>query len=242
MTESFEYKDRPNFETKRFPTYVKTVDAAQGIVEHIVAVYGNVDAVDDIIDMGCFSRACAGLGPNILVLDMHGRDSVLRVVGKPLSLREIGRNELPPEVLAKAPEATGGLLARTQYALNVQRASDVFKLVAGGYVTETSIGYTPIRTSRRTVTVNGKQKTVRALESCDLFEYSNVLWGANPATATLDAKNRPGYEPTKEQKRLALLAGLDAALDAGKPQMATIRANRSVMRAALRQALEKVID
>jgi len=232
----FEYKTEPTFERKEFQTYVKTIDAAQGIVEHVVAVYGNVDSHNDIIENHCFRRAAAGLGPNVLVLDMHGRDSVLRVVGKPLSLREIGRNELPPEVLAKAPDATGGLLARTQYAMDVQHAADVFKLVAGGFVTECSIGYTPLQVGRRTVTVDGKTRTVRVLESCELYEYSNVLWGSNPATATLYAK---GFEPTKEEKRLALLAKIDRAIADGERRAAEIRANRNVDRIRLRRDLER---
>jgi len=227
------YTDRPTFERKTMPGFVKSADPAKGIVEHVVAVYGNVDSVDDVIDPHCFADACAGLGPNVLVLDQHATDTVLRVVGRPLSLREIGRDELPPEVLAKAPDATGGLLARTQYAMKVQRAADVFQLVAGGFLPECSIGYTPTATSRRTVTVDGKQKTVRVLERCQLYEYSNVLWGANPATATLDAK---AARPT-EAARLALLAKATAALEAGAGDAARIKAGREVDRIRKRREL-----
>jgi len=113
----------------------------------------------------------------------------LNVLGKPIALREIGREELPADVLTEYPDASGGLLATTQYAMQTGKGRDVFHLVDGGYLPETSIGYDPITAEYIDETIDGKQVTTRLLKEIRLWEYSNVIWGANPATTTTGTKD-----------------------------------------------------
>ena len=94
-----DYHDLPNFERKQFPTFVKNYDEEQGLVEHFVAIMGNVDEGGDRIIPGAFAKTISERGRRVKALDQHMTDSVTRIVGKPLSLREVGKNELTQEVL-----------------------------------------------------------------------------------------------------------------------------------------------
>jgi len=188
MNKQVDYKALPGFETKTIPTFVKEVDEARGIVEHIVSVFGIIDDGRDIVMPGSFAKTIAEHGSRVRVLDQHNYRSALDVVGRPLSLREIGRDELPLEVTARYPEATGGLLATTQYALDTDNGRNMFNLVAGNFLPETSIGYDALDTEEEFREIDGEKVAVRLLKTIRLWEYSNVIWGMNPATSVVSAK------------------------------------------------------
>src|SRR5688572_11889888 len=95
--EEMGYENLPNFERKQLPTFVKSFDEAQGIVEHFVAIMGNVDEGSDRIMPGAFTKSIRERSLRVKVLDQHSTDSVTRIVGRPLELREVGREELTPE-------------------------------------------------------------------------------------------------------------------------------------------------
>lgn len=182
---------------KTFRALTTKVDGDQGVVEAIVAVMGNVDAGDDVIHPGAFAQTINGGGARIRVLDQHKTDSVLRVIGKPLEMREVGRAELPAELLARYPEATGGLWTRTQFLMDTPEGEGAFKRLKAGALAEWSIGYDPIRADYSEREVNGKRRTVCNLREIRLMEYSPVIWGMNPATDTLSAKEEamPPIQP-----------------------------------------------
>jgi hypothetical protein len=95
-------------ERKTFPAFVTKADDEQGIIEAVFAVFGNVDEGDDVVHPGAFAKTFMERGQKVRVLDNHRADSIMRVIGKPLVLAEVGREQLPPQILEKAPEATGG--------------------------------------------------------------------------------------------------------------------------------------
>lgn len=195
-TEEAGYEKLPGFERKHFPTFVKSYDEDQGIVEHFVAVIGNVDEGGDRVMPNAFVKTISERSNRIKALDMHSTDSVTRIVGRPLEMREVGKNELTPEILAYAPDATGGLLIKTQYAIDTTRGRDVFNLVKGGYAPESSIGYDAVQKEYvKELDRTGKERIVRNLNQIRLWEYSNVIFGMNPATAVVSAKAKD--EPTE---------------------------------------------
>ncbi len=202
LRETAGYRDLPRYETKQLPTFIKSVDEDKGIVRHFISIIGNLDDGNDIIENGAFSKTIVENGRRIRVLDNHQTDSTLRVVGKPLAIAEVGRDELTPEVLEYAPDATGGLLATTKYALDTQAGRDVFSLIKGGYLPETSIGYDAIISDFEDVDRNGKQVTARILKEIRLWEYSNVIWGMNPATSTVNVKRNYGGIKTMSEDEL----------------------------------------
>lgn len=177
-------------EKKIFPAKVLNIDAVSGIVEAIVAVMGNIDEGDDIIHPGAFRKTLAERGREVLVLDAHRTDSVMAAVGVPLEMREVGRGELPADLLAQYPEANGGLYTRTQYLLDTPEGAGVFKRIVAGAIKKYSIGYDAIRggTDYGKATRNGKEVTVRNLRELKLYEYSPVLFAMNTATMTVGVK------------------------------------------------------
>lgn len=178
----------------------KVIDADQGVVEHIVAVMGNIDRGDDVIHPGAFSKSITERGLKVKVLDQHDTRSVESVIGKPLELREVGRLELPPGLTDQYPDATGALVAKTQFLLDTNRGREAFSRIKNGAVDEYSIGYDPITSDYSTVEKDGAKKTVRNLREIRLWEYSPVVFGMNPATATLSAKEDEGEPDTAKME------------------------------------------
>ncbi len=177
-------------EHKVFSGYKVQVDAEQGIVEAIVAVMGSVDEGRDRIMPGAFSKTIQERASKVRVLDQHNADSVMRVLGKPTALREMTRAELPGELLQQYPDATGGLYARTQFFLDTPEGKGAFTRLAQGGLDEWSIGYDALDVDYTTEVKDGKTVRVRNLKTIRLWEVSPVLWGMQPATTTLSAKDR----------------------------------------------------
>jgi len=122
------------------------------------------------------------------VLDAHNSDSVLNVIGKPLALWEVGRDALPAKVRMSYPDATGALMARTQFLMDTPEGKGAFARIRDGAVDEYSIGYDPITADYTEEEHDGKSITVRNLKEIRLWEYSAVPFAMNPATSTLSAK------------------------------------------------------
>lgn len=186
--------------TLRSPAYLVKVDEAQGIVTAIVNVYGIVDDGDDMTVMGCCSKTLQENRGRIKVLNSHQSWDVLAALGTMISAREVGRDELPAEVLAKWPEATGALETTTQYLMSTPEGKGAFERIRTGAISEFSIGYRPIKAEYAEVDWRGEKRRVRLLKEIKLYEYSPVVWGMNPATAVTgmkadDAKEMTGDGP-----------------------------------------------
>lgn len=207
-------------EHKTLPIHVLKVDEAQGIVEAVVNVFGILDLGKDVITNGAYTKTLNERGNKVRVkvLDNHNTDSVMRVIGKPLEIREIGRDELAmiaPEVIAEHPKATGGLLTRTQYLLDTPEGLGVFKRIAAGAVNEYSIALDALDTEYGTYTTDdGKTITgVRFIKALRLWEFSPVVFGMNQATVTTDVKADAAQ--AEEAKRGTLAAKLEANMRMG---------------------------
>jgi HK97 family phage prohead protease len=180
----------PDRERKTFRVgETKVVDGEQGIVEHIVAVMGNVDEGLDVIHNGAFTKTITERLGEILVLDAHNTFSIMAALGKPIALKEISREELPTELLQKFPEATGALVATTQFLMNTPEGKGAFDRIASGAINQYSIGYETMDADFSDRTYRGEDVTVRNLRTIKLYEYSPVLWGMNEATQTLGSKD-----------------------------------------------------
>ncbi len=177
-------------ETKAFPAVITASDPLTGIVEAVVAVFGNLDSGDDVVIPGAFAKTLAEHFNRVRVLDNHNMDSIMRVIGKPLEARELGRTELPIEVLAKAPDATGGLWTKTQYLLDTPEGAGAFKRIASGAVTEYSFAYDAVQVE---FVKAADGRTIRKLKEVRLWEYGPVIWGMNSATATVALKTATPY-------------------------------------------------
>lgn len=193
-------------EHKVFEATITGVDVTLGIIKAVVNVFGIRDDGDDVVHAGSFSKTLQERGGRVKVLNAHNTRRVEDVIGKPISMREIGRDELPAAVLSKYPEATGGLETETQYMISDPAVRVIFDRIANGFVTEYSIGFDIVDADFSKVTdAEGKQHTVRNIRQVRLWEYSPVIWGMNPATATVGVKSGDAekeYTPDGPQRRL----------------------------------------
>lgn len=194
---------------KSFPALILKADSELGIVEAIVSVIGNIDLGDDVIHPGSFIKTITERLGKIRVLDNHRTGSTLDVIGKPLEIRELSKAELPPELLAKHPSATGGLYTKTQYLIDTPEGKGIFNRIKEGAIDEYSIGFSIPRGKYdvSSVIVDGIKKQIRNIREIRLFEYSPVIFGMNDATTTLAAKSN-------EQKELSLFEIEMAVMDA----------------------------
>ena len=188
-------------EHKQFTPFQLKVDNEKGIVEEIVAVMGNIDEGGDIIHPGAFAKTIQERAAKIKVLDQHNTDSIMRILGKPVSMRELSRGELPQQLLAEYPSANGALAVTTQYFLDTPEGKGAFVRVKEGTV-EYSIGYDAQDIDfSKAKGEDGKEITVRNLRTIKLYEYGPVLWGMNPATMTVSAKSVTPYHSMPLESR-----------------------------------------
>lgn len=186
---------------RTFVGVVKSLDQAEGIVTSIVNVLGIVDLGDDIIHKGAFTKTISEKGGKIRVLDNHSSESVTDAVAKIISIKEVGKNDLPESITKKFPGATGGLEVVSQYMLDDPRSAAVFLRISEGVIDEYSIGFRIIKqTFSKMTDESGKPRTIRNIHEVELFEISPVLWGMNQATATTSTKEH-GQEPEPESEK-----------------------------------------
>ena len=162
-------------ERKRVTHYIKSLDEATRTVTGIFAVHGNIDDGGDMSVPGSFSKHL----DQKRVRFLWNHDSWQPPIASILSIREVGREELPPQVLEKAPEATGGVEVVRRYYEGVPLADWVWKAILAGDVNEMSYAYEVHDYQMQEI---GDRK-VRVLTDVELFDVSDVNWGMNPATA-----------------------------------------------------------
>ncbi len=194
---------------KTIPTYTKMIDEDQGIVETIFAVFGNVDEGLDVLHPGSFKKTIRERGSKVRVLDQHNTDSIIRVLGKLLEIREIGLNELPPQLRKDFPDANGGVYARIQFFMETPEGKGAFIRLREGGIDEWSFGYDPVDTDFSSQRQNGDKVRLRNIRQLKLYEISPVLWGMNQATVTVGAKQKDEGEGGRESKGVLKFLDLD---------------------------------
>jgi phage head maturation protease len=176
---------------------ITNVDEAQGVVDAVWAVMGNIDDGNDIIHNGAFTKTFHERGNQIKLLDNHRTDSVLNALGTISNLREVPAAELPPQVMATHPEATGGAAGTFQFLLDTPEGKGAFTRIQKGAVKGWSFGYDAVDKDFSTITKNGEDIAVRNLRSIKLHEISPVLFPMNTATATVSAKAQEAEDEGK---------------------------------------------
>ena len=228
MTEQYERHE--GHEYKSFPALVTGTDEAQGIVETVFAVFGNIDGGDDIIHPGSFTKTFVERGRKVKVLDHHNASSIMNVIAEPpLALRELRRDELPQELLQQYPEATGGAYAKVRMLMDTPEGNGSFIRLRAKAVDEWSFGYDALDVDYTKMMRGDKEITVRNLRTIKLYELSPVIWGMNSATTTLGAKDaddkaamKTEAEDATHARKQALVESLRAALAEAEALMADV--------------------
>jgi HK97 family phage prohead protease len=179
-----QFKALPYFEIKA---------ASTGRVQKgICAVFGNIDDGGDRIHPGAFKKTISEGRNRVQHLWMHnfGEPPTAKI----LDLKELSRDELPPEVLEYAPNATGGLLVEREY-LNTQRGNELLECLKAGVIKEMSFGYDVVRQEETIEEIAGVKRYIRELKELTLLDTSDVNWGMNPATVAAGAKGLYSIPP-----------------------------------------------
>jgi HK97 family phage prohead protease len=185
-----------NIEFKVLDTFTQSIQ--DRVVKQIFAVMGNPDEGGDIIHTGAFVKTLAERLDDVQVLWQH--DGGAPPIGVPIMLKEIGRTELPRELLAKYPQATGALFGAVEY-LDSPRGNEVLTGIQKKAIKKNSIGFRAIKADFETV----GEETIRHLREVQLFDVSPVNWSMNPATMNLKATRRRGVSVALLQMRMRLL-------------------------------------
>jgi uncharacterized protein len=149
---------------------ITEVDIEKRIVMGYAAKFGNVDLHGDMIMPGAFTKTITERGPQgkneIWFLHNHSSDSPL---GKPSVLKEDNY----------------GLYFEAAI-IDTDLGGDILKLYDSGLINQHSIGFSTIKESK---VEEKNQKPYYQIQEVKLYEFSSVLWGANPETPFLGLKS-----------------------------------------------------
>lgn len=168
-------------EFKSSPIFTKDITGRS--VVGICAVFGVVDDAGDRIHAGAFARTIAESNGRVRAKHLWGHDFSKPPIASIKKLQEVSRDALPSQVIAYAPEATGGLEVTRDYYAGVELAEHVLKAVLAGDISEMSFGFDAIKFDFTTVGEGMAETRVRELREVRLYDTSDVLWGMNNATA-----------------------------------------------------------
>jgi phage head maturation protease len=155
----------------------------------IASVFGNVDAAGDRVMPGAFSKTISEGAKRAKHLWMHSWE--YPPIATIEELKEVGPESLPPEVLEKAPQATGGLYVKRTY-YNNDLADWVLEAIDAGDINEMSFAYEVIGQEFIDEPIpggpDGATYKINNLTELRLLDTSDVLYGCNAATVAAGAK------------------------------------------------------
>lgn len=166
-----EYKAAPAF----------TMGIEDRTVTGIAIVHGNVDDGGDRSHPGLIGDGTVDGRKRVRFLWQH--DSSAPPIATVDRIFEVARADLPPAVLLYAPDATGGTAVQRTY-LKDAFADRVFGGVQSGALDEMSYAFELTRWD----TEEMDERTVRNLYQANVFDFSDVNWGMNPATSATGLK------------------------------------------------------
>ncbi|HWQ32549.1 MAG TPA: HK97 family phage prohead protease [Blastocatellia bacterium] len=168
-------------EFKSFPFAVKSIEGRA--VTGVFAVFGNRDQYGDRLMPGCMTKTISEQAGRIRHLWNH--DFTSPPIATVRSLRQLSRDELPETVLQYAPDATGGAEVTREYLSN-DLAEWVFEALGKNAINEMSFAFETVKADySEEMDAAGRKQETRIVREVKLYETSDVLWGANPATAAV---------------------------------------------------------
>ncbi|WP_342358537.1 HK97 family phage prohead protease [Terrarubrum flagellatum] len=169
MTRAPDNRTAPEFKPLRHGFRTSGDD---GLIEGYASLFGEIDMSNDLVEAGAFRDSLKKRGPDgVRMLWQH---DAKEPIGAWLSIAEDGR----------------GLFVRGRLDPGVQRAQEVFSLIANGAVDGLSIGF---KAERATKDARGGS---RRLTKIDLWEISIVTFpmlnGARVSAVAHDASSSQG--------------------------------------------------
>jgi HK97 family phage prohead protease len=146
--------------TKAFKFDVKTAEDKAGQFSGRASVYGVVDAYNDVVMPGAFTRSLEELGGRVVVLNQH--------------------NPSDPIGSAQLTDSDTALLATGQLVMELQSSQDMNVRMKAGLINGLSIGYEVLQESY--------VGNTRQLKDIKLWEISLVTFPANVFARVTDVK------------------------------------------------------
>lgn len=172
------------YNTKGYDSEVMDIDGEKRTVKAVVARFNNVDLDNDIIVPEAVTKTIRERGP-------QGSKQVWALIDHKADLKHaIGK---PSELYVE-----GDMLIAVTPIIETEAGEDIIKLYEAGIINEHSIGFSTIKSTMR--------DDVRVIQELKLYEYSCVVWGANPETPTLGIKGEFKETPETLVKRLEKLS------------------------------------
>jgi HK97 family phage prohead protease len=176
-------------ERKQYGATVEPESGNTGVVEALVSVFGNTDNANEVMIPGAFKASLERRKPKGVWA--HKWDTP---IAKTLEAREVGPGE---------KSSNGGLYIKGQFNLETQAGREAYSNIKFGIIDEFSIGYRVLREAFP------NDMGTRELHEVELFEWSPVLVGMNPATELLSVKapaSGDSINPTNERATFAYQA------------------------------------
>jgi len=170
---------------------IKDVDSVKGVVTGYLSRFGNVDAHNDIMASGCYSKSIQENGPQSAKPRIHYLwNHSDKVVGKFTELRE----------------DNFGLYFEAQIIKALKAGEDALIYYAEGIVNEHSVGFKPEKYAFNSDDDDKpsymRQKTFTEVK---LYEGSAVLWGANEDTPMTSLKGMDASSYVEKLKTMQKL-------------------------------------
>lgn len=160
----------------------------------IAAVYGNVDAVDDIVQPTAFDDAIADFNKGIRPRFLFNHRSNDVPIGRIVAMKSIGMSELPASI--RAGGGTGGLVVQKDYFKN-SLADAVLEAADAG---EMAMSFMYEILDSQYSEQNGTK--VRLLKKLKLFEVSDVTFPCNHLATAVISKQWPPKMETFRHRAL----------------------------------------
>ena len=180
-------------ETKSVPVEIKA--GAEGVIEAYAATFNGVDNAQDTIRPGAFQKTIAERGP-------QGSRKIKALLNHEMSALPIGTPR-------HMEEDSHGLLTQTKTS-QTQMGRDVYTLAQEGAITELSIGYQTVKSTKADPSTQGY---ARELQELKLYEYSLLTLPACDERALITSV-KSLIDLEAEIKRWETIASLD--LKAGR--------------------------
>lgn len=182
------------FESKQARVEAKALNDAEGTVEAVVSVTNIVDNVNDVIEPGAYTDTLQKRIPK----GVWSHDTTIPVARTLAAIElEPGDKRLPRHLQEMD---AGGVLVKMQFNLNTTRGREAYEDIKFfGGEQEWSIGYSVPEGGSEMKGDTG----IRHIKQLEWYEYSPVLFGAAPGTATVSVKETPIGEPEEEKGPIA---------------------------------------
>ena len=168
------------WQTKDFSSPIMDADVQKRTVKAAIAVFGNVDLDGDIIVPEAVTKTIKEQGP----------------MGKKLIWHLVDHNPSLKSALGKPKElyVEGNELIAVTDIVETELGEDYLKMAEADLINQFSIGFSTIKDEIK--------NDIRTIKELRLYEFSSVLWGANPMTRMVGMKSELKADPETLVKRL----------------------------------------